>query len=101
MILDPLPRFVLPTAEPLFSLPRRWRRSLLRSNPTFHGVPDLRPIPAIPPRNGRPVAISENAGGRFDKEDSDRVSLSTALPCARSITPRSKPAVHRVVAVPF
>src|SRR5215469_12272737 len=54
MILVPLPRFVLPTAEPPFSLPRRRHRWLLRSGRAFPAALDPRPAPVKSLRNDRP-----------------------------------------------
>jgi hypothetical protein len=101
MILVPLPRFVLPTAEPPFSPRRRWRRWLLRLNPTSPGALNPRPEPAKSLRTDHPFAISENAGDRFDRADNDRAGRATALPCARSTTPHSRQVGHRGADVPF
>lgn len=101
MILVPLPRFVLPTAEPLFSPRRRWRRWLLRLNPTSLAALNPRPTPVKSLRTDHPFAISENADGRFDRADNGRVGRATALPCARSTTPHSGRVGHRGADVPF
>lgn len=100
-ILVPLPRFVLPTAEPPFSPRRRWHRWLLRLNPTSLGALNPRPEPAKSPRTDHPFAISENAGDRFDRGDNDPVDRATAPPCARSTTPHSRRVGHRGADVPF
>ena len=100
MILVPLPRFVLPTAEPPFWPPRRWRRWLLRLDPTFLGVLNPRPEPAKSLRTDHPFAISENADDRFDTADNDAEGRAMVLPCARSTTPHSTPPARLVEVAP-
>jgi len=100
MILVPLPRFVLPTAEPPFSPRRRWRRWLLRLNPISPGALNPRLGPAKSPRTDHPFAISENADGRFDRADNDKAGRARVLPYARSTTPHSTPHARLVEVAP-
>jgi len=89
MILLPLPRRVGPTAEPLFSPRRTWRRRRLRRDRFFRGPANLPRAAAAATPAGRIVATVGNVDGRSDTADSDGEDRAMVRRCARSRGPRS------------
>ncbi len=89
MILLPFPRRVGPTAEPLFSPRRTWRRQRLRRDRFCRGPADLRRAAAGATPAGRIVATAGSDDDRSDTADTDVGDRATAHRCARSRGRRS------------
>ncbi len=89
MILLPLPRRVGPTAEPLFSPRRTWRRRRLQTDRFCRGLADLPRAAGAEPPAARIVATVGSDGGRSGRADNDAAGRAMARPSARSRGRRS------------
>src|SRR5258708_349331 len=95
MILVPLPRRVGPTAAPLFSPRRTWRRRTLPRDRSCRGRADPPRVVAGADRVGRTVAIAESADGTFGTGDNAVAGRATERRCAAPRVRRSVPRAHR------